>query len=531
MVQRIGLLYRLLGTRARTLLALTAALLVVERTVLAAGAIGITRNPLIAWMASAGVVALWGIRGLVRQRVTKETREKLTMVIAEAALERGADGSFLPGEEADAAVFEGRFAAEQVLVRHLPSLFAEPAAALLLLAVIQPVGVPVLAGVAAIATTAVLLVLLRNITVEWQRGAWRKYMAVARDTLTSIRAATELIASGHERAYLEKLRANVHDWTETAARAERSAALFQRIPFAAIVVLAVVLLLQTQSLELDKVIRLAVFFPPLAGLTRTVFELVRTAPRIHSLGVALDASAKRPEARGGRPPPEMPCEIRFESVSFAYGDVPVLRDVSFVWKPGEILGIRGPNGSGKSTLLKLMLGLLVPNAGRILVGGIDLRDIDLTAWRRRIAYLPQRPYVPEKASVLEAIRLTAPGLGEREARRELERMGVWQRLAGGAKVEKGEAAPLQVPVAILSVGVRQRMMLARVFAQSAELTLMDEPDENLDRATLEMLEHLAREPLRTQSTCIATHDTSLIAAATSVVDLRLQTLLGKGALL
>src|SRR6185503_3340158 len=159
---------------------------------------------------------------------------------------------------------------------------------------------------------------------ERQRGAWRKYMAVARDTLTSIRAATELIASGHERDYLERLRANVNDWTETAARAERNAAIFQRIPFAAIVVIAVVLLLQTQTFEIDNVIRLGVFFPPLAGMTRTVFELVRTAPRIHTLGGALDARAKRPDARPGQPPPETPFEIRFESVSFAYGDVPVL---------------------------------------------------------------------------------------------------------------------------------------------------------------------------------------------------------------
>src|SRR5687767_13548436 len=100
MVQRITELYRLLGASARVLIVLTAVLLVIERIILAAGAIGITRRPLIAWTASAGVIALWGIRVLLRQRVTKEARETLTMVIAETALECGADGAFLPGEEA-----------------------------------------------------------------------------------------------------------------------------------------------------------------------------------------------------------------------------------------------------------------------------------------------------------------------------------------------------------------------------------------------------------------------------------------------
>jgi ABC-type transport system involved in cytochrome bd biosynthesis fused ATPase/permease subunit len=114
-------------------------------------------------------------------------------------------------------------------------------------------------------------------------------MDVARDTLTSIRAAPELIASGHEGAYLERLRASVNDWTATAARAERNAAVFQRIPLAAVVVVEVVLVVRTQSLELGQLIRLGVFFPPIAGLMRTMSELIKTAPRVHALGVALDA--------------------------------------------------------------------------------------------------------------------------------------------------------------------------------------------------------------------------------------------------
>jgi ATP-binding cassette, subfamily C, bacterial CydCD len=525
-VRRIRELYRLLSRRAHIALALTAVLLIAERLILAAGAFGLTGRLAITWAASAAVVVLWTLRGLVRQSVVKETREKLTMLIAEAALERGGDGGFLPGEEADAAVFEGRNAAEQVLVRHLPPLVAEPIAAAILLIVVKPARVPVFAAIGAVAVAAVLLAALRRATVARQRSAWRNYMDVARDMLTSIRAAPELIASGHEKEYLIQLRASVSAWTESAERAERNAAVFQRIPFAAAAVVGVVFIVRTQSLDLTELVRLAVFFPPLAGLMRTVFELVRTAPRIQTLGPALDSCRGRqqiPPTTERRAPPEVPCEIRFEGVGFAYGDVPVLKDVSFLWRPSEVLGIKGPNGSGKSTLLKLMLGLLQPTEGRILVGGIDLQEIDLPAWRRRIAYLPQRPYLPEKATVIEAMRLTVPGLTEEEARRGLEEMGVWERLEsrgiGTKRTQRDRDHPMQMQIATLSVGMRQRVMLARAFARGAAIRLFDEPDENLDAAMRQNLGLFHRGMREKGMGAVATHDEHLLGSTDAVVTL------------
>jgi ABC-type bacteriocin/lantibiotic exporter with double-glycine peptidase domain len=519
-------LFGLLSLRARIAVGVTTLLLVLERLVLAAGVFGLAGRFAVTWAASAGVVVLWAVRGLVRQSVTRETREKLTMLIAGAALEHGGDGSFLPGEEADAAVFEGRNAAEQVIVRHAPPLVGEPIAVAVLLIAVKPAGIPVLMGLGAVTIAAVLVALLRNMTVARQRGAWRKYMDVARDTLTSIRAAPELVASGHEGAYLERLRSAAHDWTETAARAERNVALFQRIPFAAVVVVAIVLVAQTQSLELGQLIHLGVFFPPLAGMMRTAFELVRTAPRVHTLGTALDARERKSGAKSSappKPPPELPCEIRFEGVSFSYGDVPVLKDVSFVWKPGEVLGVKGPNGSGKSTLLKLILGLLQPTDGRVLVGGIDLREVDLPAWRRGIAYLPQRPYLPEKATVIEAMRLTVPGLGEEEARKALEETGVWGRMskakASAARgTEHNQGGSLDTRVALLSAGMRQKVMLARVWTRAPALFVLDEADETLDQEGVKLLMNAVHTSASRGGLVLATHHDQLLAA-TRVVDL------------
>jgi ABC-type multidrug transport system fused ATPase/permease subunit len=528
-VRRIGQIYRLLNATARAELAATAVLLAIERWVLAAAAIGLTRRLVFTWAATGVVGALWALRGLLRQEASTEVREKLTMTIAHAALRAG--GSLLPGEEAEAAVFEARFAAEQVLLRLLPALFAEPIAFVVLVAVTKPTGLPAVVGAVTIVTAAGALAFMRKLTTLRQRAAWRQQLVVAQSTLTSIRAANEIAASGHEAEYLENLRVAVHDWARAAARAERGAAFVQRIPLAAGLCLVAFVVVTRAPLPIDSAIRLAVLLPPLAGLMRTVLELVRLAPKINTLGPVLDPPLPSraglafrelmPQPRTApsgvvSAPPKLPCEIRFERVSFGYRSSLVLENISFVWRPGEMLGIRGPNGSGKSTLLLLLLGLLEPTGGRILVGGFDLRDLDLTAWRRSVAYLPQRPYLSSKATVYEAMQLTLPNLSVAEAQVALARTGAWERLR---QSNDAVIKPLQIPMSSLSVGMRQRVLLSRAFARATPVLLLDEPDENLDADTCSMLTQLMRNLGPSHMVAVATHDASMLSSSKAVVEL------------
>src|SRR5262249_38649401 len=179
--------------------------------------------------------------------------------------------------------------------------------------------------------------------------------------------------------------------------------------------------------------------------------LLRRPPPPQRLGPVIDAPLKRTAAPSGRKPPALPCEIRFEAVTFAYEGPPVLRDVSLTWKPGEVLGVRGPNGSGKSTLLRLLLGLIAPTRGRISLNGESLERIDLQAWRRNVAYLPQRFYLPEKSTVYDAMRLTIPELTIDDAKEALIRTETWDRL----RQIDTNADPMQLYVSTLSVGTRQ----------------------------------------------------------------------------
>jgi ABC-type multidrug transport system fused ATPase/permease subunit len=173
-------------------------------------------------------------------------------------------------------------------------------------------------------------------------------------------------------------------------------------------------------------------------------------------------------------------ELAFEGVSAGYGADPVLREVSFVVRPGERVALVGPSGGGKSTVLSLLLGFLAPSAGRILAGGVDLSTLDIEAWRARLAWVPQRPHL-FTAPVLENIRLGRPdaGLDEvRAAARAAQADGFIEALPAGYDTVLGERGYG------LSSGQRQRLAVARAYLRTgAPVLLLDEPTARLDAAS------------------------------------------------
>lgn len=178
------------------------------------------------------------------------------------------------------------------------------------------------------------------------------------------------------------------------------------------------------------------------------------------------------------PGPGVP-EIRLENVTVRYPgrDDPALSDVSLVIRPGERVALVGESGGGKSTLLGVLLGFVRPVQGRVTVDGTDLADLDLDAWRRRLAYVPQRPHL-FAASVTDNIRLDPASVSEERVRRAA---------AAARAAEFIEALPdgydtvLGERGANLSAGQRQRIALARAFCRpEASVLLLDEPTARLD---------------------------------------------------
>ncbi|MBK5940804.1 metal ABC transporter ATP-binding protein [Halochromatium roseum] len=206
--------------------------------------------------------------------------------------------------------------------------------------------------------------------------------------------------------------------------------------------------------------------------------------------------------------------IEVEQVGFAYGDIPILEDVSLRVEAGEFLGLVGPNAGGKSTLLKLVLGLLRPQQGRISVLGRSPKQA-----RRYLGYVPQYPAFPRDfpIQVLDVVLMGRLGLG----RGLSSRFGAWrQRDREIARqmlieVEAGELATQ--PIGALSGGQLQRVLLARALVGEPEILILDEPTANIDhRLEGEIFELLAQ--LNKQLTIVVvSHDIGFISSYVSRV--------------
>src|SRR3954451_6375167 len=194
----------------------------------------------------------------------------------------------------------------------------------------------------------------------------------------------------------------------------------------------------------------------------------------------LEGIAPLPEAAHPTPLPSGGLGVRFETVHFAYGgEEEVLRDLQLDIQPGEIVAVCGPTGSGKTSLLNLLPRFYDPTDGRVLVGGVDTRDVALAELRSSVALVTQRPVlfsVPLREN-LTAGRDDAPWS---EVLAACEAAGVdafAEELPDGYDTLIGERG------INLSGGQRQRVALARALVTKARIVVLDDPLSAVDTLT------------------------------------------------
>ena len=181
--------------------------------------------------------------------------------------------------------------------------------------------------------------------------------------------------------------------------------------------------------------------------------------------------------------------IEAEHVSYAYGERTVLNDFSTVIQRGDKVGIIGPNGCGKTTLLRILMGELPPQSGEVRLGS-----------NLQTAYFDQlRSQLDESQSVLENVG---------QGRDTLTINGRQRNLVGYLEDFLFTRERVHAPIQALSGGERNRLLLARLFASPANLLVFDEPTNDLDLDTLELLEDLLLE--YTGTLLLVSHDRAFL---------------------
>ncbi|HEY9119673.1 MAG TPA: ABC transporter ATP-binding protein [Marinobacter sp.] len=185
--------------------------------------------------------------------------------------------------------------------------------------------------------------------------------------------------------------------------------------------------------------------------------------------------------------------LRTEQLSLAYGDKPVVDNISLTIPEGGITCLLGPNGSGKSTLLKSFAGLLPARSGKVYLDERSVEQWDRRRMALRLAMLPQKPIVPDGIRVRDLV-----ALGRFPHRKWWQRnLTTDDNATLNAMAMTGVSDLAERPVESLSGGQQQRVWIAMALAQETDILLLDEPTTFLDWGyqleVLELLSTLNRE--------------------------------------
>jgi putative ABC transport system ATP-binding protein len=209
-----------------------------------------------------------------------------------------------------------------------------------------------------------------------------------------------------------------------------------------------------------------------------------------------------------------PIDVRFEHVSFAYpGGPTVLADVDLALAPRTRVAVVGETGSGKTTFAKLLTRLMDPAAGRVLVDGVDLRELSFASLRARVVMVPQDGFLFE-GSIADNVRYGRPGASDDEVELALTELGLidWldglpHRLATDVG-QRGEQ---------LSAGERQLVALARAYVADPDLLVLDEATSAVDPGTEVRIARALEGLTRGRTALTIAHRLSTAEAADDVI--------------
>ncbi len=212
--------------------------------------------------------------------------------------------------------------------------------------------------------------------------------------------------------------------------------------------------------------------------------------------------------------PRLNGEITFENVSFRYkGGTETLKGINLKVRAGEIIAIVGPSGAGKTTLVNLLPRFYDPNEGRVLVDGVDLRDVQLKSLRRQMGIVPQES-VLFRGTVAENIAYGKPGAKMDEIIEAAKAANAHDFITGlvhGYDTVIGERG------VTLSGGQRQRVAIARAILRDPRILILDEATSALDTASEALVQEALDRLMKGRTTFVIAHRLSTVQRADRII--------------
>ncbi|ARF59480.1 ABC transporter ATP-binding protein [Streptomyces gilvosporeus] len=260
------------------------------------------------------------------------------------------------------------------------------------------------------------------------------------------------------------------------------------------------------------------FFAPVQQLSQVFDGYQQASVSLGRIQELLREPATTPAAKRPRQVPALRGDITFDSVHFHYGSdsdraEPALTGIDLTIPAGQTVAFVGETGAGKSTLVKLVARFYDPTAGSVRVDGTDLRDLDLTDYRRRLGVVPQEPYL-FAGTVRDAIAYGRPDATDAEVEAAARAVGAHAMIAtldGGYLHEVAERGRN------LSAGQRQLLALARAELVDPDVLLLDEATAALDLATEAVVNQATDRLSGRRTTLVVAHRLTTAARADRVV--------------
>jgi ABC-type multidrug transport system fused ATPase/permease subunit len=259
------------------------------------------------------------------------------------------------------------------------------------------------------------------------------------------------------------------------------------------------------------------FFKPVKDLATMTNSIAQTAVGVERVRAILEAGDIIPEKADAREPEALKGEIEFDHVAFGYNhDTPVLKDVSFKIRAGEMIGVVGPTGSGKSTIVSLIPRFYDPEKGRVTIDGTDLRDYTVNGLRNQIGYVLQET-VLFRGTIAENIAYGKGGATRDE-------------IVAAAKLANADEFIVRMPQGYdsmvgdrgdtLSGGQRQRIGIARAVIRDNPILILDEPTAALDTESEKLVMEALERLMKGRTVIAIAHRLSTIRDANKIVVLK-----------